>query len=186
MPLVDPCLIRAARPSGDLVVRLGVPLLHDYLEFVAARAQPNTVLATACDLKVFFTVVGKPVKRVRPADVMAFLSAQRCGGDGTVPHLVEVAGGFVGADGTPAAVECVAAVLLSAGPWQRRGESGSAGSADPAGTSAPASGCAVRAYPADAAAGTGTGGGRRAARRAADAPGPGDGGRDGARRAAPL
>ncbi len=70
MPFIDPCLIRSAAPSGGLDVRLGVPLLDDYLEFVAARAWPNTVLATAYDLKVFFTVVGKPVKRVRAADVL--------------------------------------------------------------------------------------------------------------------
>jgi site-specific recombinase XerD len=36
----------------------------------------------AYDLKVFFTVVGKPPRRVRPADVMAFMTAQRTGGDG--------------------------------------------------------------------------------------------------------
>jgi integrase/recombinase XerD len=29
MPFIDPCLIRSAGPSGDLVVRLGVPLLND-------------------------------------------------------------------------------------------------------------------------------------------------------------
>lgn len=52
------------------------------------------MLATAYDLKVFFTVVGKPVKRVRPADVMAFLTAQRVGGDGAVPHLVDDAAGL--------------------------------------------------------------------------------------------
>ena len=39
MPFIDPCLIRSSGPSGDLVLRLGVPLLDDYLEFVAARAR---------------------------------------------------------------------------------------------------------------------------------------------------
>jgi integrase/recombinase XerD len=29
-------------------------LLDDYLEFVAARARPNTLLAAAYDLKVFW------------------------------------------------------------------------------------------------------------------------------------
>ena len=34
-------------------------------------------------------MVVKPVKRVRPADVMAFMTAQRGGGDGAVPYLVD-------------------------------------------------------------------------------------------------
>jgi integrase/recombinase XerD len=41
-----------------LVVRLGVPLLDEYLEFLAGRCRPNTVAAVAYDLKVFFTTVG--------------------------------------------------------------------------------------------------------------------------------
>jgi len=64
------------------VVRLGVPLLDEYLEFLAGRCRPNTVLAVAYDLKVFFTVVAKPPRRVRPVDVLAFMTAQRTGGDG--------------------------------------------------------------------------------------------------------
>jgi hypothetical protein len=39
-----------------VLVRVGVPVLDDYLRFVAARARPNTVLATAYDLVVFFRV----------------------------------------------------------------------------------------------------------------------------------
>ena len=49
-----PCLVRASLGDGR-VPRLGHPLLDDYLDMVAARARPNTVLATAFDLKVFFT-----------------------------------------------------------------------------------------------------------------------------------
>jgi site-specific recombinase XerD len=64
------------------VVRLGVPLLDEYLEFLAGRCRPNTVLAVAYDLKVFFTVVRKPPRRVRPVDVQAFMTAQRTGGEG--------------------------------------------------------------------------------------------------------
>ena len=64
------------------MVRLGVPLLDEYLEFLAGRCRPNTVLAAAYDLKVFFTVVAKPPRRVRPVDVLAFMTAQRTGGDG--------------------------------------------------------------------------------------------------------
>jgi integrase len=57
-------------------------LLDEYLEFLAGRCRPNTVLAVAYDLKVFFTTVGKPPRRVRPADVLAFMTAQRTGGEG--------------------------------------------------------------------------------------------------------
>ena len=71
---------RSRSAAGDLVVRLGVPLLDEYLEFVGGRCRPNTVLAVAYDLKVFFTVVDKPPRRVRPADVLAFMTAQRTGG----------------------------------------------------------------------------------------------------------
>ncbi len=40
------------RPAGAGVpARLGVPLVDDYLEFVAARCRPNTVLAAAYDLR---------------------------------------------------------------------------------------------------------------------------------------
>ena len=53
-----------------------------YLKFLAGRCRPNTVLAVAYDLKVFFTVVAKPPRRVRPVDVLAFMTAQRTGGDG--------------------------------------------------------------------------------------------------------
>ena len=54
-------------------------LLDAYLEFVAARSRPNTVLATWYDLKVFFEVVGKPVDQVRSVDVLGFITAQRAG-----------------------------------------------------------------------------------------------------------
>ncbi len=66
MSLIDPCLIRSRGPSGEPVVRLGVPLADDYLEFLAGRCRPNTVLAAAYDLRVFFSVVDKS-----PEDVVA-------------------------------------------------------------------------------------------------------------------
>ena len=64
------------------MVRLGVPLLDEYLEFLGGQCRPNTVLAVAYDLKVFFTVVGKPPRLMRPADVLTFMTAQRAGGEG--------------------------------------------------------------------------------------------------------
>jgi site-specific recombinase XerD len=71
------------------VVRLGVPLVDEYLDFVAGRCRPNTVLATAFDLKVFFSVVAKPPGEVSSADVFAFISAQRTGGDGRSLRTVD-------------------------------------------------------------------------------------------------
>ncbi len=59
-------LSRSRNAAGELVVRLGCPVLDAYLEFLAGRSRPNTVLAVAYDLKVFFTVVGKPPRQVRP------------------------------------------------------------------------------------------------------------------------
>jgi hypothetical protein len=96
MPVMVVRLTRSRNAAGELVVRLGVRLLDEYLEFLAGRRRPNTVLAVAYDLKVFFTVVGKPPRRVRPADVLAFMTAQRAGGEGRL----QVAG--AGSDGVSA------------------------------------------------------------------------------------
>jgi integrase/recombinase XerD len=65
--------------SGVLVARTGVPLADVYLEFLGGRCRPNTVRAAAYDLKVFFSVVGMAPEEVRPADVLAFITAQRTG-----------------------------------------------------------------------------------------------------------
>ena len=51
MAWLDLCLRRSRNASGDLVVRLDVPLLDGYLDFLAARSRPNTVLAVAYDLR---------------------------------------------------------------------------------------------------------------------------------------
>jgi hypothetical protein len=61
------------------VVRLGVAQLDAYLGFLGARPRPNTVLAVAYDLRVFFAVVGKPPARVTAADVLGFVTAQHTG-----------------------------------------------------------------------------------------------------------
>jgi hypothetical protein len=60
---IDLCLTRSRTAAGDLGVSFGVPLLDAFLEFLAVRSRPNTVAAVAYDLKVFFTVVGKPAGR---------------------------------------------------------------------------------------------------------------------------
>lgn len=74
---VDLCLVRSMSGTEVCSVTLGHALLDDYLEFVAARARPNTLLAAAYDLKVFFTVIGKEPAGVTTADVLDFIKAQR-------------------------------------------------------------------------------------------------------------
>src|SRR5260370_17050897 len=69
------CVVGATQQDGG--PRLGPRVLDDYLAMVAARSRPNTVLATAFDLKVFFTVVSKAPAEVTDADVLAFIRFQR-------------------------------------------------------------------------------------------------------------
>ncbi len=47
MSVPYPCLIRSRGPGGEPVLRLGMPWVDDYLEFLAGRCRPNTVLAAA-------------------------------------------------------------------------------------------------------------------------------------------
>jgi site-specific recombinase XerD len=77
MPSVVSCLIPSAGPRQE---PFGDPLLDGYLNFWSGHCRPNTVLAARFDLKVFFTVVGKPPRRVVAADVLAFVTAQYAGG----------------------------------------------------------------------------------------------------------
>ena len=83
----SPCLVRAGDRGGRPVLRLGHRQLDRYLDFVAARARPNTVLATGYDLKVFFTVVGKEPVEVTTSDVLEFITVQR--GDRKVVRLAD-------------------------------------------------------------------------------------------------
>jgi site-specific recombinase XerD len=84
-----PCLTRGSS-RGELTVRLGHPVVDNYLEFAAARVRPNTLLATAFDLKVFFEVVAKEPAEVASSDVLGFISAQRgCSGERKVVRLAD-------------------------------------------------------------------------------------------------
>jgi integrase len=66
--------------------------VDDYLDFVAGRCRPNTVLATAYDLKVFFAVVGKAPGEVTSADVLEFVTVQCNGGEGRLQVADSVGG----------------------------------------------------------------------------------------------
>lgn len=84
--ILIPCMRKSVDRGVVRSVVLGHPLLDDYLEFVAARARANTLLAAAYDLKVFFGVVGKEPAAVTTADVLEFITAQRapCRGEKVV------------------------------------------------------------------------------------------------------
>ena len=85
MPTQDRCLSPAKTR-----VELGDPTLDRYLEFVASRARPNTVLAAASDLKLFFAVVAKDPVEVTTADVLDFITDQRRPrGDGRIVRLAD-------------------------------------------------------------------------------------------------
>ena len=52
-----PSLVRSVSSSGESRYALGDPSVDRYLEFVAGRCRPNMLVATAFDLKVFFTIL---------------------------------------------------------------------------------------------------------------------------------
>ena len=72
-----PLLVRTPRLGGGELIRLGHPLLDAYLDLVSARGRANTLLATAFDLKVFFSIIDKEPGDVVTTDVLAFIKAQR-------------------------------------------------------------------------------------------------------------
>jgi len=77
MPAFTPHFSRRSLGEKGVEVRLGHPLLDDYLRFVAARCRPNSVLAAGYDLKVFFAFVGKEPVDVTTADMFEFITSQR-------------------------------------------------------------------------------------------------------------
>ena len=79
MSFLNVCRIRSRGSAGEPVLRFGVQVLDDYLDFVAGRCRPNTVLATAYDLRVFFSVVAMAPGDVTSREVLAFMTAQRAG-----------------------------------------------------------------------------------------------------------
>ena len=77
-------------PVSKVVSRplLRAEVLDRYVEFVAARCRPNTVIATSSDLRAFFVVIDKSPMEVTTKDVFEFIAVQRRGrGDGRVVRL---------------------------------------------------------------------------------------------------
>jgi integrase/recombinase XerD len=85
----SPELVRFTASDGGVLIRLGHESVDAYLEFLAVRCRPNTVIAAGSDLKIFFTMVGKDPVGVTTADVLAFVTAQRSVGDPNVIRLVD-------------------------------------------------------------------------------------------------
>jgi site-specific recombinase XerD len=82
-----PVLVREADRGGRPSLRLGHSQVDRYIDFVSARARPNTTLATGYDLKVFFSIVGKDPVEVTTSDVLGFITEQR--GDRGVVRLAD-------------------------------------------------------------------------------------------------
>ena len=101
MDAADVRVVSSRDGRGGLVVRIGIPLADIYLEFLGGRCRPNTVLAAAYDLKVFFEVVARPADQVRPVDVLGFIAAQHAGRGGS--RALQAVGGPGGSGGVSAA-----------------------------------------------------------------------------------
>jgi site-specific recombinase XerC len=68
---------REVQDSHLVRLSVGIPLVDDYLEFLHCHARPNTWLNYAHDLKVFFSLVDKPVPAVTTSDVFRFMERQQ-------------------------------------------------------------------------------------------------------------
>lgn len=148
---LDPCVVRSRGPSGEVVLWVGVACADDYLDFLSGRCRPNTVLAAAYDLRIFLAVLGKDPTEVVPADVLAFITAQRTGRPaGVVQGLpTDGGGGGVGPATIARRVSTISGfydlgfLRLLAGPRGRGHQPGAPGVADPPGEIPPLPGCAV-------------------------------------------
>ena len=72
-------VVSSVAANGVVSVRVGLRQVDEYLEFVAARARHETLLATAFDLKVFFSWTGKRPSAVTTKDIIEFVVDQRRG-----------------------------------------------------------------------------------------------------------
>ena len=101
-------------------IELDHPVVDDYLELVRARCRPNTLLATAYDLKVFFTVGrqgavgGDDGRRVAVRQAATLAAVEQRG----APRRRWVGDGVVDDQATP--VDGVGSIRLSRRAWRRR------------------------------------------------------------------
>jgi integrase/recombinase XerD len=90
----SPVLERSFVDAQLVGIRLGHPVLDEYLAFAGSRLRLNSWLAVAFDLKVFFSIVRKEPAAVTTADVFTFIKAQRAPRFG--PKVVRLEDGEVG------------------------------------------------------------------------------------------
>lgn len=89
-----PCLVKSWRGPELGSLTLGSPLLDEYLAFAGARLRPNSWLAVAYDLKIFFSVIDKEPAEVTTKDVFEFIRNQRAPRRG--PRVVRLEDGEAG------------------------------------------------------------------------------------------
>lgn len=69
--------VRQQLTATGAQVWIGHELADDYLTFLGGRARPNTVVATAFDLKVFLSWARKEASEVTARDIVNFVASQR-------------------------------------------------------------------------------------------------------------
>jgi len=94
MDAADACVVSSRDGRGGLVVRIGIPLADVYLEFLGGRCRPNTVLAAAYDLKVFFEVVARPPDRGRALRAVGVPGGHGGVSAATVRRRLSIVSGF--------------------------------------------------------------------------------------------
>jgi len=90
----SPRVVVSSGSSGETSVCVGHGLVDEYLGFLAGRVRPNSLLAAAFDLKVFFAWSGKEPAEVTSKDVVAFVAAQRAPRPGRVVRLSDGGSGL--------------------------------------------------------------------------------------------
>jgi hypothetical protein len=75
-PSVFPLLVWPEKHSSG-VPKLRHPLLDAHLELVSVRLRPNSTLAVAYDLEVFFAGIAKNPLEVQQADFVEFIPVRR-------------------------------------------------------------------------------------------------------------
>lgn len=64
--------------NGSVVnVSLGVPEVDAYLKFLKHRCRLNTWISYGYDLQIFLNFMEKPLTKVTPADILAFIESQQ-------------------------------------------------------------------------------------------------------------
>ena len=113
----SPSFKRQLSRGGEERYVVGHEVVDEFLEFVAARARPNTVRAYAHDLCVFFSVVTKDPAEVTTKDVLNFVTAQRRSRTGA-ENVVRISDGLSGLSAATikrrlAAVSCLYGYLIT-------------------------------------------------------------------------